>query len=264
MAKALTSVLRWLGRRPAYVLLSASAEELAQEPPSRFRHAWLGLTGLSLVWGLCLVGVWAIAWDLFRDYELLLMPSLATLAFFILGPFRLALLAMLEVLTGRQGPLRAVVAPLLVVGLAMCFLSLRQDAYRSEYAMPAMLAWLRPVDKMYRVLVLMPLWGAWTMLILPHFCRPGPGTEPPLAAMARGCGPMAAAAALVLPLAGSIFYFHYLGWGAQVKISAWAVMAALVGGVICCRASKGLCRQALLASNLLTQVIFLLAFLANR
>jgi uncharacterized membrane protein YozB (DUF420 family) len=64
-----------------------------------------------------------------------------------------------------------------------------------------------------------------------------------------------------LVLAWSILYFRFLPW-AQVGISALAALAAVLGGLALCRRAGGLTHQVLLAANLLTQIVFLLVYLA--
>ena len=49
-----------------------------------------------------------------------------------------------------------------------------------------------------------------------------------------------------------------------MKIPAAAFVAAVAGGLVLCRRAGGVTRQALLANNLVTQIAFLLAYLANR
>ena len=186
------------------------------------------------------------------------------MAVFVLWPFRRACASLADLCAGKDGPSRPVVLSVLVVGLAMCLMSIRPVYHSREYALPEWLQWVLPGEDYYRVLLLMPLWGAWSMLITPQFRRASGATEPYVAAMARGGGAGTAAACLVVPLAGSIFYFHYLGLRGEVVVSAVAALSAIAAGLVCCRAAGGLTRRALLAANLLTQIAFLLAYLANR
>jgi len=259
----IVSAWRWLARRPGYMLLTADEGRLAAEPGERFRHAWAGLMCGSLAWGLANTVVWGAAWRVFGGYTLLLLPSLAMLTFVLLWPGRQAAAALAEALAGGKSALRPTMAALIVLVLAGSLLALQPDWYRSEYALPQSIAWIRPQAKFYRVLILMPLWGGWSMLIVCQFRKPDPTTTAPMAAFARGCGPFVAAACLALPLAGSIFYFSYLPW-TQLSISGAAVFAAIVGGLILCPRNGGPSRNNVLATNLLTQIVFVLACLANR
>lgn len=244
------------------MFLTAGEESLAAQEPSRFVRAGLGTMGLAMGCGLLLTGAWGLGWTLFHGYAPLTMPAAVTMAVFVLWPFRRACVSLADLCAGKDGSSRPVVLCVLVVGLAMCLMSLG-DFHSGEYALPEWLQWVRPGEKYYRVLLLMPLWGAWSMLITPQFCRASAATEPYVAALARGGGAGTAAVCLVPPLAGSIFYFHYLGLWVQVVLSAVAVLGAIAAGLVCCRASGGLTRRALLAGNLLTQILFLLAYLPH-
>lgn len=241
------------------MMLMASDEALSAQPPVRFARAGSGLMVLAVLWGILLSVAWTLSWGLFQDYTLLIMPAAATLVVHVLGPMRRMGPALAQVL-GRNNPLAGAV---LVVVIAMCFLSLQPDYFRAEDPLPAALAWIRPSGKMLRVLLLMPVWGAWAMLIMPQFCRPGEGTEPWLAACAKGCGPMAAAAMLVLPLAGTIFYFHYMGPNAQFWISGLSILSSIGGSYLLCRLCGGLNRRSWLASGALTQMVFLVTYLGH-
>lgn len=260
-----SSALAWVARRPAYMLLTAGDAPLAAEPPERFTLAWIGLMGMSLLWGIILVNLWGVAWGVFRDYEPLVMPAMATAGLFCLWPFRRAIAALAEFLAPRDATTRAVVASAIVLIVALSFLGLKPDWRRWEFTkLPWWVAWLQPDAKLYRVLLLMPLWGAWAMLIAVKFCKPTERTEPQVSALARGCGAAAAAGCMAVLLGASIAYFHHLGVGSQVTIFVVTVLAAIGGGVGLCRAAGGACRRALLAANVLTQVAFILAYLAGR
>jgi hypothetical protein len=125
------------------------------------------------------------------------------------------------------------------------------------------LAWLRPDKELFRVLLLMPLWGAWSMLITVQWCHAGDGTEPAVAAFARGCRPMAMAGALAAILILTIQYFTFLPW-THLAVAGASIVAAALAGPVMCRATRGLTRRALLAANLLTQLVFLLSYVGIR
>lgn len=262
MWTAAASAYRWCARRPGYMLLTASDESLSREDPARFTYAWLELMLLSLGWGIASVGVWSGAWTLFQDYGMIIVPSLATLALLVLWPLRRPLVALAELLGGNNATARAMAAALLVVGLALCLIRMKAEPVYFKLHLPGANFWLWPDWKHYRALLLMPLWGGWSSMILCQFCRPNAHTEPAVAAFARGCGPFAAAACMGLLLAGSIMYFSFLPW-TQLSISASAVFAAIVGGTVLARACGGLKRKVLLVTNLLAQVALLLAYVAN-
>ena len=259
MNGTLQRLVRSARRLPGWMLLSAGDDLLAAEPPERFARAWWQLMLVSFGWGLALTWVWGAAWALFRDVEgLLVRPALAATAALALGPLRRAIAAGAEMLGGAEGA-----AALLVMTLAGCLLGLDANFYSFEPPLPWWLAWVRPPAKLYRVLMLMPLWGGWSMLVVAQLCRPNERTEPAVAAFARGCGPVATAACMGALLAATIQYFNYLPWR-QLCISGAAAASAIVGGLVLCRICGGLRRKALLAANLLTQIVFALAYLANR
>lgn len=268
LAKRLAAAAgRWLAHRPAYMLLTADAQDLAAEPPARFARAWLELMGLSVLWGAALTNAWGLTWHIFSryDYDMLVVPALAAAGVFCLWPCRRGVVALAEVLGGRDATARAMAAAMIVFGAAMCLLCLKPDWGRWEYLrLPWWLDWLRPPAKLYRVLFLMPVWGAWSMVITPKFARPSDRTEPQVAAMAAGCPAHAAAACMVFPLVFSIAYFHHLGLGSQASISLVTILAAILGGAGLCRLTGGLTRRALLAANVVTQIAFALAYLAGR
>ena len=248
------------------IFMQAGDDRLAAEPPERFGRDWLGLVIGSLLWGIVLANVWGISWTVFRDPEYdLIMPAAITLALYCLWPFKRAVVALGRQLGGQSADGRAVAAAVAVAVLAMCFMRLNPDWSRWEFPrLPWWVEWLRPQAKLYRVLLLMPAWGTWAMLIALKFCRPGQRTEPQLAAMARGCDALAVAGLMALLLGVSIFYFHYLGLGGQVLVPLATIVAAIAGGIGFNRAPGGLTRQGLLAANLATQIAFVMACLVGR
>jgi hypothetical protein len=247
------------------IFMLAGDDRLAAEPPERFGRAWLSLVVGSLLWGIVLANVWGISWTVFRDPDFLIMPAASTLALYCLWPFKRAVVALGRQLGGRSGEGRTAAVAVVVVVLAMSFMRLSPDWARWEFPrLPWWVEWLRPQAKLYRVLLLMPAWGAWAMLITLKFCRPGERTEPQLAAMARGCDALAVAGLMALLLGVSIFYFHYLGLGGQVLVPLATIIAAIAGGVGFCHVWGGLTRQGLLAANLATQIAFVMAYLVGR
>ena len=269
MAKTFGNLVRslwaWLGRRPAYMLLTVADDRLAAEPPERFAGAWIELMGISLLWGVVLVNLWGVAWGIFRDFEPLVMPAMASAALFCLGPFRRGIASLATFLAPKDATARAVAASTIVLVLGLCFLGLKPDWQRWEFTrLPWWIGWLQPDAKLYRVLLLMPLWGAWSMLITVKFCKPTERTEPQVSAFAKGCGAPAAAGCMAALLLASIAYFHHLGLGSQVTILVVTVLTAIAGGSGLARAGGGPCRQGLLAANVLTQIAFVLGYLAGR
>jgi len=256
------STYGWLIRRPGYMLMTAGDERLAAEPAERFARAWAGLMLFSLLCGLGFVGLWGLAWKFFPDSYMFLMPSAVTVAAFALWPFRRHIAALADLLGGRDTTARATAAAVLVLILALCLMRMDTDPiYQGVLGRWA--AWLRPDYEFSRVLVLMPVWGGWAMLITCQFRRPGERTTPAVAALARGCGALVTAGCMGVIMAATIVYFNFLPW-TQLTIPAATVAAAIVGGLVFCKITGGLSRKALLATNMLTQLVFLLVYLSNR
>jgi len=252
----------WLARRPGLMFLTAGDERLSSEPPGRFVYAWAELMLVSLAWGLANVGLWAAAWKLFGEPLGRAMPAAVVAAVMLVWPFRRAAAAAVKIVAGADSTARAIVSGVLVVVLSIGLLSLRTDYYRPDAPLPPWIAWFRPWVKLYRVLILMPLWGGWAMVVIPQFRRLGAGADRVLAGFVGGCTPLAAAAVMGLLLGVTITYFNFLPWE-QLTISAVTIITALAGGALLCRRAGGLSRKALLAANIITQLAFLLACLAT-
>ena len=258
----LRSTYLWLVNRPSYMLLTAGDERLAAQPSQRFAGAWAGVMLLSLGCSVLLFAAASWSWLLFHDFSRLIMPSLAATVTFALWPFRRGMAALAETIAGDDPTARALTASVLVLVLMMCLLRINPVNHH-EYSLRGWLVWLRPENEFFRLLLLMPLWGGWEMLIAAQLGKVGDVTEPAVAAFARGCGPVPMVVSLAAVLVITIQYFNFLPW-AQVSISAAAIIAATVGGAGLCRSSGGLTRRALLAGNVLTQFVFLLAYLVVR
>ena len=261
---AIRSVWRWLTARPSYQFVTLSEQKLRYLPARRFSRAWFGLMAGSLGWGIASAWLWAGVWKLFNDpRDLMIMPALM-MAGAILWLFRRGAVALIEIAFGREGTGRGLGGAALVVLLVMVLLRLQAYWYTGhlEYSLPDCIAWVRPGGKVYRVLVLMPLWGAWSMMAVCQFYKPTRRTERSVAAFARGCGPVATAVCMAVPLAMTIGYVGHLGLRAQLTIPAVTIGTAIVGGLVLCRATGALSRRGLLAGNILTQIVFVLVFLA--
>jgi hypothetical protein len=245
-------------------MMTADDEKLASAPVEGFVGVWAGLVVLALLWGWASIGLWNLASWLFGwPGGIYAMQALVLSAVMLLWPYRRASESLVSLLARSDPAGRSLISAVVVVVLITSLTALRPDWYRQEVSLPSWLAWLRPESKIDRVLLLMPLWGAWSMLILPHFRRPDPATNPALAAMSRSCGPMTSAVLMGVLLAMSVGYFAYLPW-TQLTISAVGIAAALAGGLYLARRSGQADRAVLLATNLLTQLAILLAVLANR
>jgi len=247
----------------AWLLMRADDDRLAGAPAEGFVGLWAGLMVIALLWGLASIGLWNLAGWLFGwPGGMYAMQALTVSAAMLLWPYRRASESLVNLLAGPNPAGCGLISAIVVVVLVTSLMVLRPDWYQQEAALPGWLAWLRPESKIDRVLLLMPLWGTWSMLILPHFRKPGPQASPAVAALSRSCGPMTAAVLMGILLAVSAGYFAYLPW-TQLTISAAGIAAALAGGLYLAHKRGQTDRNVLLATNLLTQLTILLAVLAN-
>ncbi len=253
----------WLMRRPGAMLLVAHRERFASQPAHRFRWAWVEVLLISIGWGLASVGVWDLATRVVASSSgVPLVPAGLVMLLGGTWLYRRGLVALGRLAAPEETSGAAVVAALVAIFWLLCLLDLPGPVPSSRTVLPAAWRWLRPLP-WYRVLLLGPVWGAWAMLITCQFCRPSARTQSAVRGLARGCGPAAAALAMALPLGASLYYFNHLSWW-QPTISAAAVLTATGGGVFLCRLFGGLRREALLAVNVLTQIVFTFAYLVNR
>jgi len=252
--------MQWLLRRPGYLFLTATDDRVRRVPASRFTHAWFGVMLFSLLWSYIAGGIWAGAWKLFGEPMGRVAPAVAVAGIFVLFPFRRAVSGSTEILFGSDSTARSIAASVFVLALTMGLLSIKRD-FRHDSYLPDFIVWIRPWEKVYRPIVLMPLWGAWSMLVALQFSHPRSETPPAVAAFARGCSPVWVALIMGLLLSVTITYFSFLGW-ALLVIPGVTIVAAIVGGLVFCHLTKGPTRSALLATNLLTQMIFLFGCLS--
>jgi hypothetical protein len=239
------------------MFLTAGDDRLSAQKPGRFTYAWLGLMGLSVLTGIMLTGIWIVIWKVFQDYDRLSRPAGATAIVLLVWPLRMALVSIGPALRFRRRANQMAVTAAAAALVGVGFMSL-VDRFPYEYALPDPIAWIRPELSIFRVLLLMGVWGAWSMLIAVQFRRPDAITDPVTRRFAHGCGPLAAAACMVLPLAGTILFFHYMGMTGQLIITGATMVTAIASGPILCRIGGGLTRGALLAGNMITQIIFLM------
>ncbi len=258
--KQALTLLQWASRSPAYQLLTAGDEAIAAEPPLRFSQAWAGLVAISIAWGVLSVGIFIAAWNIFGEPFGRFMPALAVVAAGLAWPFRRAISAAIGLLAGPDPTARSIAACLWVLMLVGGLGAIHR-VYRPEAPMPDWIAWIRPWEKLYRIPILMPLWGCWAMLITPQFCRANSQTSPAVAAFARGCGALTAAIVMGCLLALTVNYFGHLPWE-QLAISGVTILTAIVSGQLFCLLEGGLTRRALLAANVTTQLALLLSYLA--
>lgn len=249
----------------AFLYLAGSRRRLEAGPPERFaRTAW-AMVLLAMAWGLLLAGIWDLTYHLTWARRLdWVVPAALCGAAIVLGPFRPAAAALLgTVLPNRWWLTWPALAALAALAALMLNHAVRYWDPDWPRQLPPAWGWLWP-RALYRVLLLMPLWGVWGMLGVGQFHRPGERTDAPTRRLAETTGPLTAAIALALPLAGSFIYLMFLWTPMRFAPPAAAILAALGGGSAICRLKGGLCREALLATNLLTQLAFLAAYLAVR
>ncbi|MDP6634878.1 MAG: hypothetical protein QGG42_08280 [Phycisphaerae bacterium] len=257
--RSLLALYKWLADRPSYMLLTACDERLEAQKPARFRYAWIGLMGLAVLAGLALIGVWSVVWRICNDWDRLSRPAAVTAVVMLVWPMRRALVSIGPSLRFRDRANQMAVAAAAAALVGVGFMSLvDRYPYATDYPMPGFIGWIRPQLSIFRVLLLMPVWGAWSMLISVQFLRPNEVTDPITRRFARGCGPLAAAACMAPPLIGTIVYFHYMVPPGQIVITGGTVFTAIVSGPILCRIGGGITRRALLAGNMITQIFFLM------
>jgi len=259
MHQLLIRLYHWLTDRPSYMLLTASEERLAGAAPERFAHAWIGLMGLSLAWGVAMASLYAGSWGVFSDVTRIhLMPVALVVLATVVWMYRRAVADLASMVTGTRGEGAAPAGAGVTILLALAMLGL--DGGKPDYSdsLHWMLHWIP--STMFRPLILAPLWGAWAMLITVQFCRPTERTEPAIAALTRGCGPLTAALCMLAPAAATVWSFRLFDYAAIIPVAT--VVAAIAGGWVFCRLQGAPTRRGLLATNMLTQLVLILAYLA--
>lgn len=255
------NIFRWFVHRPSYMMLVASDEALSAGSPARFRGAWAGMVFGSLVWGGLLASLWVLTERAITDpLGMGIMPAVFTVAAMVVWPFRRAFGAAAEVLGGQDPSIRSAMGGLLAAVFMFGLLAAKHNYIYSDMVLPTWLMWLRPDVDTARLLVLMPLWGAWAILITGQFCRACERTEPAIVALSKGCGPVLAAMGVALPLAATWFYFGYMGNWAHWQMSGLALVGALASGLVACKVRGCLSRKVLLCANLMAQVSLLLGY----
>jgi len=265
MQQMLTRTYGWLVDRPSYMLLTASDERLADAAPERFARAWMGLMGLSLLWGIAMAYLFGGARSLFGDVTgMLVIPAATVTALTVMWLYRRAVVDLARAIVRGRAEQIAPGAAAITLVLALAMLGL--ESWQPDYSdsMPWFLHWIPRT--MFRPLILAPLWGAWAMLITLQFCRPTERTEPAVAALARGCGPLTAAMCMLVPFAATVFSFRpfystHDRWQ-HLIIPSLTALTAIAGGWLFCRLDGAPMRRGLLATNMLTQLVLILAYLA--
>lgn len=256
--------IRWILARPGVQFLTASDTGLQAVEPDRFRMAWLAMFGQAVLWGVAMTFVWNQASGFFGDtyYDYIwIFPAAAVMAFMFLWPFRQAMLQTGRLLGRDDAATSQLIVSVLLIVYALALVAAKPLWIYGETYLPPELAWVRPGREAARVLLLMPLWGCWGMLIAGGLVKTGPKTEPAVSAMVKGCGPICSVVTLLAPLAATWFYFAFMGTWHHLAISAFAVVTAAVAGVAMGRLEGGLSRRVLLATNVLVQLALLLGYL---
>jgi len=249
----------------ASLLLFGSDRLAAAHDGRRLRHVWLALVLVALVTGVALACLWAMAANIFpwwRGSRLPLMPVAAVVAAMGVGPGRRMLAAPAELLEPSRPGVAAVTTGAIIGTLTLALLGI-VPFHREGQWLPPWLTWIRPQEE-YRVLLLMPMWGAWAMMAPVHFCRSAPDADRLVEAFARRQPIAATAGWMALTLAGSLWYFKFLTYHWPLLPAAAGLLVGSVGAVAICRGTGGVNRRALLTANFCTQLAFLLGYLAGK
>ena len=244
----------------ALLFLTASERRLETSDPRRFaRLAWAMML-LSIAVGVVLAGLWGLTshltWVLWRNHlnYWTVFPSVVCGLVVVFGPYRRSASSLIETAVGRGRRSRWVGLALLAAGVAVIL----NYAFR-QFNSGGL--WPRPLC---RVLLLSPMWGAWSMVVLVQFHRPDGRTDPPARCFAETVSPISSAVCLAVPLAGSLIFLNFLYPWRHFIPPASAVAAALVAGTLIVRRRGEMSRKTLLATNFLTQMSFLTAYLIVR
>ena len=243
----------------ALLFLTASERRLETSDPRRFaRLAWAMML-LSIAVGVVLAGlgdltshVTCVVWSGMLNYWT--VSSLVCGSAIVFGPYRRSAESVIESAGGRSRASRWIGLVLLAAGVAVIL------HYAFRQFNPGWL-WPRPLC---RVLLLSPVWGAWSMLVLVQFHRPDGRTDPPTRCFAETVSPISSAVCLAIPLAGSLIFLNFLHPWRHFIPPASAVAAALVAGTFIVRRRGEMSRKTLLTTNFLTQLSFLTAYLVVR
>ncbi len=253
----------------AMLFLTVSERRLDKLDPRRFERLSGAMMLLSIAFGVVLAGLWnltshvtCVAWPHLLNYWV--VPSVVCGLVIVFGPYRRSAAAFVESAVGGGRPVRWVGLVLLAAGLSVILnFAFRQSNPDWPTQLPRQLTWLWP-RPICRVLLLSPVWGAWSMIVLVQFHRSDKRTDPPGLRFAETVSPIASALCLAVPLAGSLMFLNFLHPWRHFIPPAAAVATALGGGTLIVRRCKGISRKTLLATTFLTQLGFLTAYLIVR
>lgn len=248
----------------AWVYMAGSERSVQARPVELYQRPCLPLLLVALGWGVLSGLVWQlvnfISWRQYlHEYT---APAAAVAALTFLFPLRPAAMEFSTLLLGRRKLVRW---GGLVVLAGLYWLLLRSSwRYHHDYAdwLTPRWDWLWPMET-YRLLVLAPLWGAWGIVVLGQFFRPGEQTDRATASLASPLHPLAVAACLLVPLAGSLACLRFLG--PYHLVPPAAAMAAIFGGGVLLTIFRPPMRRAvLLGTGMLAQLAFLAGYVAVR
>ena len=245
-------------------LLIMNDREFTSISSSGFRWWWLGLLLLSGLWGGLLASLWyGLFWLTKWSDSADSLVGLLLAAVHLLCIYRYAAISLVRIIGGRNRTLQTMLMSFLVLAFIICLMLLRSDWHRHEAQWPAWADLFRPASKVVRVTILSCLWGGWSMMILPNFYRRSVNEQSLVACMGRWCGPVTCVLVMGGLLGLSIGWFGYMAW-TQLSISVCTLVAATIGGFVLAHIHQVLDRKVLLASNILTQIVFLIIFHLNR
>lgn len=206
---------------------------------------------------------WEVAWRVlprgwYMNTSLPFMPTIVVVALMMLTPLRRPITALARVLveggSTDRGLFTAAIAAIVALGV------LGLGPWRRESTwLPMWLAWVRPLEES-PVLLLMPMWGAWAMMAVTHFCPIAPSAIPLAASYAKRQPVAATAVWMAIPLAGTLWELNFL-WGFVAIPAAMALISGSVVSVILCRRAGGVRLATLRACNAMTQLAFLGGYL---
>ncbi len=252
------------------LFLTASEQRVQKSDPKRFSQPACAMMLLNIAFGLILGGIWSttyhVTWVLWRSLldHWAVFPSAVCGLVMVFVLYRQSAAALIEPLTGKSRPARWIGLTMLAVGVyAILNYSFRQSNPDWPTQLPQQWSWLWP-RPICRVLLLAPVWGAWSMVVLGQFHRPGDRTDPPAKYFAETVSPIASAACLSVPLAGSLLLLNFMSPWRHFIPPAAAVAAALAAGTLIVRQRGEISRKTLLATNFMTQLGFLVAYLIVR
>ncbi len=243
----------------ALLFLTASERRLETSDPRRFTRLVGAMMLMSIAVGVVLAGLWGLTshltcvlWPSMLNYWV--VSSLVCGSAIVFGPYRRSAEAVIESVGVRSRPSRRIGLVLLAAGVAVIL----HYAFRQFNS-----GWLWP-RPLCRVLLLSPVWGAWSMVVLVQFHRPDGRTDPPTRCFTETVSPISSAVCLAIPLAGSLIFLNFLYPWRHFIPPASAVATALVAGTLIVRRRGEMSRKTLLATNFLTQLGFLTAYMVVR